>query len=349
MHKSIKSWSLSAPKKNAETMRQHLLKNKLLRTDLKIKKGKKYVHFPIKKQASPEIKKMEFETHKKTISFKEYATSLIKKTYGKIIHIPSSFDVIGDIALIRLPDEVMTYKKEIGESLLAVYKHLHVACIDKGVKGEKRIRDIEIIAGEKRTETMHREHGIAITLDLKKVYFSPRLATERKRIAEMIQHGDNVIDMFAGAAPFSLVIAALSTPQRVYAIDKNPDAIYYARKNVWYNKLASKIKILQGDAATTVRSLPQADHIIMNLPHSSFEFFPLALSKGKMIHYYEIMEKEKIQDTLTLLEKAAMKHGKRIQVTAVRRVGTYSSNMVKIGVDILIRENTSQRPQGILP
>ncbi len=347
MKKSMKLWCVPVSKENAEALRHKLLKEGVLKIDVRIRKGRKYVYLPTTKKVSSKAKKMEFEKKEKSPLFKEYAASLIQKKYGNEIPLPSSFDIIGDIAIVRIPDEAMKYKKEIGEALLVAHKNIKVACIDKGVKEERRIRDIQIIAGEKRTETVHKEHGIKISLDIKKVYYSPRLATERKRIAEMVKKGDVVIDMFAGVAPFSLVIATFSSPSMVYAIDKNPDAVFYAHKNVWRNKLASRVKILQGDAAKIVPTLPQADHIIMNLPHSSFEFFSLALSQGKMIHYYEIMKREKIEESLTLLEKEALKNGKKIKIIDVRKIGTYSPRMVKIGADLFIKENTSQPSQDI--
>ena len=347
----MKSWCLCVSKEKAEVVRQKLLKEGLIRTDLKIRKGRKYVYIPIKKKISfkeGNVKKMEFEEMKKILTFKEYALFLIQKKYGERVKVPSSFDVIGDIAIMKLSEDLIKYKKEIGNALLATHSNIKVVCIDKGIRDEKRIRDVEIIAGEYRTETVHKEHGIKIFVDIKKAYYSPRLATERKRIAQMVKKGDVVVDMFAGVAPFSLVIAKFAHPSLIYAIDNNPDAVFFANKNVWANKLADKIKVIQGDAMKIVPKLPKADHIIMNLPHSSFKFFPVAIAKGKMIHYYEIMEREKIEEKIKLLEKEALKKGKALEIINVRKIGNYSPSMSKICIDILIKENNSRPSQALL-
>ena len=60
---------------------------------------------------------------------------------------------------------------------------------------------------------------------LKETYFSPRLANERKRITSLVKPGETVVDMFAGVAPFSIMIAKYANPKIIYAIDKNKDAI----------------------------------------------------------------------------------------------------------------------------
>lgn len=333
----MKSWCISVPKEEAESVRQKLLREGLLRTDLRIKKGRIYVYLPVKNKISITqgiTKKMDFEGRKKPINFKEYATYIIQKKYGNSIEVPSSFDVIGDIAIIKIPDDAMKYKKDIGDALLATHKNIKVVCMDRGVKDEKRIRKVEVIAGESRTETIHKEYGVKIFVDVRKVYYSPRLATERKRIADMVREGEVIIDMFAGVAPFSLVIAKFANPSIIYAIDNNEDAIFYANKNVWANRLEDKIKVIKGDAMEIVPQLPKADRIIMNLPHSSFKFLPIAINKGKVIHYYEIMEKEKIEERIKFL-----KNGKKIEIMNVRKVGNYSPSMVKLCIDMLIGEN----------
>ena len=95
--------------------------------------------------------------------------------------------MIGDIILIKIPKELNKYKKVIGDALLNSNKQIKVICAIEPVKGELRTRDIEIIAGEKRTETTHKEYGLTFKLDIKKCYFSPRLANERKRITNLVK------------------------------------------------------------------------------------------------------------------------------------------------------------------
>ncbi len=320
---------LITPKNIAEKIRKKLLKENLLIKNLKVKRNGKFVYFPIKKAISIEkcrISRENFEEVKR----KNYEEILEKKGI-KIESI--SMDIIGDIAVIRLKNEENV--KEIANAIMETNKHVKVVCLDRGVKEDFRIRDIEIIAGENRTETIHIEYGLKIKMDISKVYFSPRLSTERMRIAKQVKKNEIVIDMFAGVAPFSLVIAKYSKPKKIYAIDKNPYAIKYAKENVKINKI-DNIEIMEGDALEIVQNLPKAHHIIMNLPHKSFKFLPVAIKKGKILHYYEIIDRGKIGERTKEIKEIAKKLGYEIEIKDVRKIGSYSPSKVKVGMDLYV-------------
>ena len=330
----MESLCIAVPREKAEKVRQEMMEKKLLRTDLKIRHDRQYVYIPVVDGADIKdaaLKKMDFEEVKKEKNFRE----LIEPNLPGGVKI-SSFDVIGDIAIVRLPEELIEHKEKIGNAILSAHKSIKVVCMDNGVVDDYRVRDVKVIAGEERTETLHKEHGVKIKVDIAKVYYSPRLATERYRIARYVKEGDVVIDMFAGVAPFSLIIAKLSRPSRVYAIDINPVAVKYASLNVKENKFGNIIEVIEGDARDVVPSLGKADHIIMNLPHSSHEFFSLASHHGKIIHYYEIIEKNRIEERFKWLKKEASNQGKNMDVMHWRIVGSYSPSKVKIGADLLI-------------
>lgn len=91
-------------------------------------------------------------------------------------HLPSSFDVVGDIIIIKIPDELVPVRKKMGEALLSVYPNIRAVFSDDGVKGEFRIRDLTRIAGTGTARTLHKENGTQITTDPSKVYFNPRLS-----------------------------------------------------------------------------------------------------------------------------------------------------------------------------
>ncbi|MEM0285776.1 MAG: SAM-dependent methyltransferase, partial [Candidatus Methanomethyliaceae archaeon] len=111
----------------------------------------------------------------------------------------TSIDIIGDIAIIKIPWEWENKKYEIGEAILSSLN---------GIKGvfrqispvdpEYRVRGVEWLAGKKETITIHKEHGCLYKLDIAKVYFSPRLSFERLRIAKLVKEGEIIINMFAG-------------------------------------------------------------------------------------------------------------------------------------------------------
>ena len=255
--------------------------------------------------------------------------------------LPTSYDVIGDIALIKLDKEYNKYKKEIGEALIQVNKNIKTVCLAKPVKGIYRTRDIEIIAGEKQTETCHQEFSLKFYTDIKKVYFSPRLANERRRISKLVKPDEIVVDMFTGVAPFSIMIAKYAYPKIIYAVDKNKDAIKYAKKNIIVNRVLDKVELINTDAI----NLPdifksykvKADRIIMNLPFSAANFFETALkmiSKKAVIHYYEIQHENKFKETIEQLIQIAQGLDIEIYRYKINKIKSYSPHEFYIGIDI---------------
>ncbi|HEC88666.1 MAG TPA: class I SAM-dependent methyltransferase family protein, partial [Thermoplasmata archaeon] len=316
---------LISPKERAEEIRRFLMEKNLLLKNFRIKRDENYVYFPIKEKIKIEGCKTgekEFEE----FEIKNY-NDILREKGIKVDSI--SIDFIGEIAIIKLKD----YENvdDIANALIKTNKHVKTVCIDKGVKDDYRIRDIKIVAGEKNTETIHTEYGVKMKMDVSKVYFSPRLAEERMRIARQVGDKDVVIDMFAGIAPFDLIIAKYAKPEKIYTIDKNPYAIKYARENVIINKMEDIIEVKEGDAEKIIQKLPYANHIIMNLPHKSFYFLPYAMRRGKIIHYYEILEKNRIDDRIKDIKNLAEKENYEAEIKDVRIVGSYSPSKLKFG------------------
>ena len=250
-------------------------------------------------------------------------------------HLPSSFDVVGDVAMIKLPDELKPYATQIGEALLKVNRSIRVVFEDHGVKGEFRIRDLERIAGEGTSETVHREFGVRLYTDPSRVYFNPRLSSERARIAGLVDDGETVIDMFGGVAPFGTVMCRLAGPKAVYSIDLNPDAEHFARMNAERNHIAN-LYPMTGDSSVLVYGLPMADRIIMNLPQIADRFLPIALDRlehGGTVHMYKIIEREDFPPFLDGLvaDAAATGHSISIEHSELK---TYSPTMSVYALDI---------------
>ncbi len=114
--------------------------------------------------------------------------------------------------------------------MLETHKNIRTVCLIDPVSGELRTRNVAIIAGENQTLTTHTEYGLSFDVDVETTYFSPRLASERKRVANLVKSGEIVVDMFAGVAPFSIMIARYAKPKIVYAIDKNKEAVLLCKK-----------------------------------------------------------------------------------------------------------------------
>ncbi|HDQ16253.1 MAG TPA: tRNA (guanine-N1)-methyltransferase, partial [Bacteroidetes bacterium] len=201
---------------------------------------------------------------KKPKSYKELV-SMPEKLKEKL---PTSYDVVGDIILIKLDNALLEHKNEIGNSLLNIHKNVKTVCLIEPVSGEYRTRNVEVIAGENKTETVHKEYGLKFYVDVEKTYFSPRLANERMRITKLVKKDEIIADMFTGVAPFPIMIAKKSNPKIIYGIDKNKYAIEYAKKNVVANNLLDKIELICRDSKNVKKIVREknADRIIMNHP-----------------------------------------------------------------------------------
>jgi tRNA (guanine37-N1)-methyltransferase len=159
--------------------------------------------------------------------------------------VPKRFDYIGNVAVISIPPELEAYKKSIASKLLSMRGNTR-AVLNKVSKleGEHRVADFELLIGE-TTETIHRENGYTYKLDVKKVFFNPRLYSERKRVASKIKSGENIIIPFAGVGPF--VLPAAGKGAKVYAIEINPNACACLRENIRINRLEGQITVIQDD------------------------------------------------------------------------------------------------------
>ena len=147
----------------------------------------------------------------------------------------AAFDQIGDIIIVRIPDSLLGKKKLIGQTLLEEVKIARSVFYQSSpVEGDFRTRNLEILAGEDSTETEYKEFGCRFKVDVANAFFSPRLSTERERIANLIQEGEAVVNMFAGVGMFS-IMAAKQKKCTVYSIDINPIASKLCKKNIELN------------------------------------------------------------------------------------------------------------------
>ena len=220
----------------------------------------------------------------------------------------SAFDQVGTIIIVRIPESLLPKKKIIGETLLKQVKTARsVFYQSSSVEGDFRTRNLEIIAGEDNTVTEYKEFGCRFIVDVEKAFFSPRLSTERDRIANLVQDGEIVINMFGGVGMFS-IIAAKRKKCTVYNIDINPIAASLCEKNIGLNKLAGNIFSIQGDAAQIIeeRLKDKGDRVLMLLPERSDEFLSSAISATKsngMIHYYSHIHADEKSQAAKLSEK----------------------------------------------
>lgn len=213
----------------------------------------------------------------------------------------SAFDQIGDIIIVRIPDSLLLKKKIIGEALLKEVKIAKsVFYQSSAVEGQFRTRELEILAGENKTETEYREFGCKFTIDVENAFFSPRLSTERDRISNLVNDDETVVNMFAGVGMFSIIMAK-KKKCLVYSIDINPIASKLCGKNISSNKLLGKVISINGEASKIIKEKLQnkSDRTLMLLPERSDEFLKDAIDttkSGGIIHFYSHIHADKKQE-----------------------------------------------------
>ncbi len=327
--------AIKVHKRNAEKVRKKLLELNVLAKEYLIKREGNFVFFPIIRPVEGfEIVEAEFrESKKKPHSYRE----VVKIPDEVKSLLPSSFDIIGDIAIIELPEGLMRYGGAIGEAILKVHHHIK-AVFAKGskVKGKYRIRELIHLAGEKRTETLHRENGIRLKLDVAKVYFSPRLATERMRIFEKTQPEEVVFDMFAGVGPYSILLAKKA--RLVFACDINPWAVRYLEENRKLNKAHNVIPIL-GDVRK-IAGRVKANRVVMNLPKFAHEFLGEAITStkpGGVIHYYGFSHEDDLfSKHERVIREKAKELGRSVKIIEKRKIRPYAPYQFNIAIDFMV-------------
>ena len=334
-----RSKALRVPLSHAELLRRTLKDNHLLKEEFKIFKEGDTIFFPIRKPSKDlpgyPLVTRSFDVREKTPYCYKDLLRLPKDLQREL---PTSYDVIGSIILIKLPSPLYRFRTRIGNALLQTHKHIRTVCLIDPVSGELRTRNVTIIAGENQTQTTHTEYGLTFQVDVATTYFSPRLASERKRVATQVKPGETIVDLFAGVAPFSIVIARFAHPKVIYAVDKNPEAITLAKQNVKQNHLLQTIEVIHADAKDAEKRIPvKADRVIMNLPFSAHKFFAVALSIAAptcKVHYYDIIQEEEIEGRIFSLKKIAHTQGYLLADVQVHRIKSYAPREFYIGLDI---------------
>jgi tRNA (guanine37-N1)-methyltransferase len=205
----------------------------------------------------------------------------------------SSFDMIGDIAIIKIPDSLLTKKNVIGKVILESIKNLKSVFLQRSsVSGEYRLRGLEVIAGDEKYVTFYREYGCKFLVNVATSYFSPRLSTERLRISNLVSPGELVANMFAGVGTFS-VIMAKKHQIKVYNIDSNLDAYILSIMNSKLNKLNDRIFSIHGDSQQVLRSKTfkdRIDRVLLPLPERAHEFVDISIDclkpSGGHLHFF---------------------------------------------------------------
>lgn len=313
-----------------EEIRQQLLELDAVNQDLEIKSMGDHIHIPVHENAE-----VPDELEVRRDSFDERSTHTSPED---ILGYQPGFEVVGDIALIEVEDP--EEREKVANAILAADNNVStVMNIESKVKGQERTRDLRHVAGEQSTEIIHREYGNEFVVDLDDVYFSPRLANERRRVTSKVGEGETVFDMFAGAGPFS--IPAAKRGAEVVAVDINPEATEYLQVNAERNGVSERVRVINADARDVAPRV-DAERIIMNLPHTADRYLNTAFDaavNGAVVHYYDIRHEDELFDEVVReIATAADEYGIEIEVVDEVVVRSYAPHEYNICVDFTVRE-----------
>jgi len=337
---------LKAKLKDAEKAKRLLIANDLLNSNYKLKRDSFFIYFPLiknKKVSSFDIVKMNLE--EKRISGVKNLRELLKNVLSEkeLSSLKTSFDTVGSIAILEIDDALRKKEKVIAEALLKINSNIKtVLRKDAGHEGEFRTQKMKWLAGVKTKETIHRENGVNLLLDVEKVYFSPRLATERKRIFEQVKKNETILVMFSGCGPYPCVLSKNTGAKEIVGIEINPVGHDYAVKNLGLNKL-NNVLLINDDVKNAVPLLAdrgvQFDRIVMPAPHNANSFIEEALMvarKGTIIHFYDFLHEDNFADADKKVDAVCEKMKMKWKKISLHKAGQHAPHVFRICLDFKI-------------
>jgi len=314
------------PREEGEATRRELAAADLVDEDHQISVADGWLYLPVTdSDAVPD----DFEVVTHSVETRE--TQVMP---ADLVDFTPSYERLGEVVIIDEddPDRAHELADAIVESALPVQTVLNRA---SKVKGVERVRDWEVLVGES-TEAVHREYGCEFALDLAEVYFSPRLATERHRVVEQTEAGDQVFDMFAGVGPFVIPFAKCGAT--AVGVDINEAAIEYLRENARRNGVEERVTAVCGDVREVAPEYEGwADRIVMNLPHSADAFLDTAVSLAGddcVIHYYDIQHEDDPYGPGERAIRAAAEPEYEVTVETRHTVRSYAPHEVNVCLDV---------------
>ncbi len=291
--------------RDAERTKKKLLAEEVLNFEYIPFKDSKNMYFPVNKKVEGfELVDVSFEKKENASSLKEAVKGFLTKK--ELDMLKTSYDFIGSIAILEIDQELRHKEKVIGESLLKTNSQIKtVLRKDDKHEGVFRTQNMRFLAGEDTRETIHRENGVRMVVDVENVYFSPRLATDRKRVSKQVKPKEEVLVLFSGCGPYCLVIEKKSLAERVVGVEINPKGHEYALKNNELNK--TNIEYHNLDAKRYLNSSKERfDRILMPGPDRAEDF--LALVKNVMkskckVHLYTFAKEEEFEDKKEFFKK----------------------------------------------
>jgi len=340
-------FTIKIEKSRAQETIAKLREENNLDSNYKIKRQENSVIIPVL-NITPEIKGFETEAEldKQKPIKKRYKDILIEKGLPKeiISKINSAYDIVGDIIVIGIDKIYQEHYSTIGKALLELHPNVKTVLNKIGEhKGIYRTQDMELVFGADTRETIIKENGCRIKIDVEKVFCSTRLSEERRRIVDLVKPEETIGVFFAGAGPFALAIAKNKDVKEIVAIELNDLAVKYLIENIKINHAEEIIKPILGDVKEEAKKyFDYFDRVIMPLPKSAELFLDSAINcvkEGGCVHIYKFVEKNgPYTQTEKEIQEIAKENGTSIEIINKRIIRSYSPSIVQIVMDLKIKK-----------
>ncbi|MDP6905900.1 MAG: hypothetical protein QF440_00595 [Candidatus Thalassarchaeaceae archaeon] len=243
--------------------------------------------FPVIEAEQPKPPSQSYRDH-----LAKYLDDRIISQYSELW--PTRHEIIGDLILVKIPEEIMNYQSVIGQAMLHQHTRIRLVLRDDGVAGEYRVRQLIPLAERVNSEfqthfTTHpetlvqvKESGIKYWTDPSKAYFSGRLSTEREgtisscfELSKHIGHKLRICDPYAGVGPALVhLLATENLVEFAWGSDLNIDAVELMKLNL---KSYPNARIECTDAQKIVENqelVGTFDVLLINIPHSIISHLP---------------------------------------------------------------------------
>lgn len=337
--------TIKVKKSEAEKIKRFLIDKKIYNADYITSSDSENVYFPIRQLEKLPINLKKYKTVNKLLKKIIKKLSLKQALKNKLSkreqnHLKTSYDVVGDMAIIEIDDELSKKEKLIGQTLLNINPSINKVAKKAGIhEGVYRLQKLKMIAGPRDKNVTYKENNVILKFNPEKVYFSPRLSTERKRICQKVKKGETILVMFSGCAPYPAVISKNSAAKEIIGIEINPEAHKSALKNININKI-DNVKLYLGDVKKVVPMLKKKfDRILMPLPKSAEDFLETALSvskKGTIIHFYDFLDEKDFGLAEHKVKKACKKANLKYEVLDLVKCGQHAPHIYRICLDFQI-------------
>lgn len=275
------------------------------------------------------------------MKFKDFLAENLQDAPRSLL--PSRARIIDKVALIRIPEELEKWVGDIGRLTLQYYPRVRAVYRWIGVEGVERRPVVQHITGEHVRIVEHKEHGWKLRLDIERLMLCLGNSYERLRLASMISCDEVIIDMFAGVGQFTIPMAVIGMPRKIYAIEINPEAYNYLRNNVMLNNVQEIVEPILGDCKKIVGGQIReiADRIVMGYFGGTLEAIPQALRglkpSGGVIHFHELVRRGSELEFIKVVCDKIQELGYEPNIRNWRIVKSYSKTKNHVVIDIYSR------------